>query len=349
MSQLTANSKLVNLSVDEMARVSTAFHKSQAFKNGRDVMTTAELFVIIMAGQEMGLGPSQAVMNVKMIEGKPELSANIQAALIKASGKYDYRVEFGNMDGDDPYCELTFYDTDSGESIGVSRFAKSDAVQAGIWRNNYDKYPRNMLFARAVSNGAAWIVPDAIMVRTYHNGETNGEDPGEPSEHAIAAAESLGLRDPQQAQVEAAPDVPRETPDREPAVIPTAPAEPYHRPDDEEEVQVEEAELDYEPVTPVDDDPPPVLAQPDLFADDEDDTVATTPMPTTTMSENVPIASPAQVRLIHVKRKASQLTEERYREILIETTGVAHTDRVPKSKVTDLLDRLDAEVQLAGG
>ena len=54
-----------------------------------------------------------------------------------------------------------------GKEIGKSSFTTKDAAKAGIinkavWQN----YPKNMLFARALSNGARFFCPDVYSAYT---------------------------------------------------------------------------------------------------------------------------------------------------------------------------------------
>jgi hypothetical protein len=86
-----------------------------------------------------------------IIQGKPVLGANLLATLIKNDRRYNYQV----VELTDTACEIAFYE--QGHEIGRSRFTADDARKAGT--KNLDKYPRNMLFARAISNGAKWYVP----------------------------------------------------------------------------------------------------------------------------------------------------------------------------------------------
>lgn len=337
----TRSRKLTSLTVDEMSRISVAFEKSQTFKNKGNSMTAAQLFIVIVAGQEMGIGPSQSVMGIKMIEGKPEISANLMAAMVKASGKYDYAVQYG--DGSDPdglWCEVTFFRTDDGEAIGQSRFSKADATQAGLWRNNYLKFWRNMLFARALSNGVKWFVPDALFVAAYHEGEIEGDTeapvpelPQHPNQQTITATTAnnatVTITDPPE---EVAPEDVTVEPDREPAVVAAGPQDGYDGPEtgsEEMERMIEEEELVDLSTEP----PPPVVAPP----------------PTVTQSENVRTISAAQIGLAHVRARAAQLTKQRYGEIVEETTGVRHTDKIPaqpRELFDGLLKRLDAEALL---
>lgn len=350
--QHSRSRKLTSLTVDEIMRIAVAFEKSQTFKNKGNSMTAAQLFIVIVAGQEMGIGPSQSVMGIKMIEGKPEISANLMAAMVKASGKYDYAVEYG--DGSDPdglWCEVSFYSTEDGEIIGQSRFSKADALQASLWRNNYLKFWRNMLFARALSNGVKWFVPDALFVAAYHEGEIEGdteapvpelpkpEQPRLATHEEVERANRAGLAPGEttvyedlSAPEEVAPEDVTVEPDREPAVVAAGPQYGYDGPEtgnEEMERMVEEEAL----VDLATEPPPPVVAPP----------------PTVTQSENVRTITGAQVGLAHVRARAAQLTPQRYAEIVEATTGVRHTDKIPanpRELFDALLRRLDAEAQL---
>src|SRR5574339_232881 len=49
--------------------------------------------------------------------------------------------------------------------IGNYTFTIEDAKKAGT--KNLDKFPRNMLFARAISNGVKWFCPDVFAGPVY--------------------------------------------------------------------------------------------------------------------------------------------------------------------------------------
>lgn len=119
-----------------------------------DVKSEAQAIVKVMAGAEMGVGPIAAMAGIHVIKGKVTVGANLIAAAIKRSGRYDYRViEMSNT-----ACEIQFYE--QGQKVGVSRFTDADAKAAGT--QNMNRFPRNMLFARALSNGARWYTPDVF-------------------------------------------------------------------------------------------------------------------------------------------------------------------------------------------
>jgi hypothetical protein len=149
----------------EVQALSRAFYQSGYFK---DATSEAQAIVKVMFGQELGFGPAAAMSGIYIIQGKPSLSANLMAAAVKRSGKYDYRVTVM----EDKEVSIEFFQRvgDEMESIGISRFTEADAKRAGT--KNTDKFPRNMLFARAMSNGVKWFCPDIFTgAAVYEPGE----------------------------------------------------------------------------------------------------------------------------------------------------------------------------------
>lgn len=158
-----------NGEIDATFRLAKALAMSGLFK---DAKQAEQAFGKILVGRDLGLSPTQALMSLHIIEGKPELSANLQATLVKRTWGYDYRV----TQLDDAGCVLEF--VRDGQVIGVSSFTMKDATQAGLaGRGVWKAYPRNMLFARAMSNGVAFFCPEVTGgIRIYSEGEVGGEE-----------------------------------------------------------------------------------------------------------------------------------------------------------------------------
>jgi hypothetical protein len=155
-------------SVDDVSRVSKALAASGYFKDANDA---AKAFVKVLAGHELKIPAFASMTGIHIIQGKPELGANILASLVKGSGKYNYRV----VRLDDEACHIDFYEMWNGrmEKSGESVFTAADAKRAGT--QNMAKFPRNMLFARAMSNGVKWFCPDVTSgVAVYSEGEISG-------------------------------------------------------------------------------------------------------------------------------------------------------------------------------
>ena len=124
----------------------------------QDARQAAQAIVKVLAGQEIGLGPIASMTGIYIIKGRVTLSANAMAAVIKNSDKYDYRV----AELDNEHCKIEFYQGD--EKVGISEFTLEDAKLAGLLSKGetWQKFPRNMLFARALSNGAKWFCADVF-------------------------------------------------------------------------------------------------------------------------------------------------------------------------------------------
>ncbi len=159
-----------------------------------DAMEMAKAAVKVMAGEELGILPVASMMGIHIIKGKVVLSANLIASRIKAHG-YDYTFE----QFDATVCKLDFWSRpEDGKRrlLGKSSFSIQDAVAAGIKSDMYSKYPRNMLFSRAISNGARWFTPDIFAgvpvyspdefgVVTDHDGEMQHPEPTIESKPAM--------------------------------------------------------------------------------------------------------------------------------------------------------------------
>ena len=136
-----------------------------------DARQAAQAVVKVLAGRELGFGPIASMTGIHIISGKPAIGANLMAMAVKRSGKYTYKVTVLT----DEVCRLEFYERngDKWEQLGPSEFTRQDATKAGV--KNLDRFPRNMLFARALSNGVRWYCPDALAMTTYTPEELDGE------------------------------------------------------------------------------------------------------------------------------------------------------------------------------
>jgi hypothetical protein len=150
----------------------------------QDSRGAAQAVVKVLAGREIGFGPIASMTGINVIQGRVSISANLMAAAIKRSGRYDYRVK----EMTPQRCEIEFRERngDKWEIIGSSEFTAQDARQAGT--KNMDKFARNMLFARAMSNGARWYCPDIFGGSVYTPEEMGATVDGETGEVIDAPA-----------------------------------------------------------------------------------------------------------------------------------------------------------------
>jgi len=157
----------------DVQRIAEMFALSNYFDaKGTTPVAVAQLVTKIMAGRELGYGPFASVNGIHVIQGRTALGANLMAAAVKASGRYDYRVRQMTAE----VCEIEFFERVDGkrESLGVSSFTAADAKAAGT--QNMQKFARNMLFARAMSNGVKWFCPDVFNGETVYVPEELGAE-----------------------------------------------------------------------------------------------------------------------------------------------------------------------------
>lgn len=141
-----------------------------AFKSGlfKSVANVAQAIVKIQMGRELGIPPMRAMQSIYIVHGNITMNGTLLGALIKQSGRYTYRVT--RMDNN--ACTIDFYEiSPSGGDynlVGQSTFSIEDAQRAGLHtKDNWRNYPRNMLFNRAISNGARWYCPDIFIGPIY--------------------------------------------------------------------------------------------------------------------------------------------------------------------------------------
>ena len=145
------------LSLADIMTMADVFVQSKYFA---DAISQAQGVVKILYGQELGLGPMASMQGIHIIKGKPSLGSGNIAALIKRSRKYDYKI----VKLDDTECSIQFFE--NGQSAGpASTFSMANAKAAET--QNVQKFPRNMLFARALTNGARWYCPDIFAGSVY--------------------------------------------------------------------------------------------------------------------------------------------------------------------------------------
>lgn len=183
----TSNTKLITYG--EMITLASAFAKSGFFKDSTD---QAKAIVKIAYGRELGIPPVAAMCGIYLTgEGKLELDSGLTASLVKNSPRYTYKVILST----DKECEIEFLEhTPGGDvSLGISKWGEDDARRAGLLsKRNYQSYPSDMYFSRALTRGARRFCPDIFGGAVYTLGEiyddpTKQEEP-RSVQHNVEAA-----------------------------------------------------------------------------------------------------------------------------------------------------------------
>jgi hypothetical protein len=151
---------LSGLSLHEAAKVAA---KSGFFKGLKVEGALAK----IQRGQELGIGPIAALEGIFLQKERLVMSANLMAAVLQNSGRFKFKVKELTNKG----CKIDFYEREEGQTswelVGTSTFDEEDRKTAGLSNDTYKKFPRNMFYSRAMSNGCKWFAPGAFSAPVY--------------------------------------------------------------------------------------------------------------------------------------------------------------------------------------
>lgn len=168
---------------------------------GTDFVPTAlrgrpeAVLACILAGHELGVGPMQALAKIHIIEGRPAMAAELMRATVLQHG---HELVYDEVS--------TTSVTASGRRRGSEKWTKvtwtmDDAKRGGLdGKQNWRKWPRAMLIARATAELCRMIFPDVLAGISYtveelSDGDGSGElvdfGPAELVDSAPASAPQL--------------------------------------------------------------------------------------------------------------------------------------------------------------
>jgi hypothetical protein len=151
-----------------MTHLAKAMVSSGYFNDAKEV---AQAIVKIQAGKELGLPAFASMTGIHIIQGKPVLGANVLATLVKNDPRYDYKVKVATNE----LCELTWFE--NGQEVGPSAFSMVEAKAANLnGKDNWKRYPSDMLFARAISRGARRYAPGIFGGSPVYTPDEMGAD-----------------------------------------------------------------------------------------------------------------------------------------------------------------------------
>lgn len=132
----------------------------------------ADVAIILLYGAELGISPGQSLRGIHVIEGRPELSAQLWNALTRRAG---HRVEI--LEHTDQICRVKVTRGDDGQEHSAEH-TMADAMQAGKvqlkdgkpWARSTQGKPlpwetstKDMLLARALSKCCRFICPEVAL------------------------------------------------------------------------------------------------------------------------------------------------------------------------------------------
>ena len=157
--------------------------------------TIEQVIVRALTGRSLGLSLMQSIRGIYDIEGKPALDASLMHALCLTSPACvefrciattekiaTYRVK---RRGDAEHQDVSFT-IEEAEAADLLGRGKDDAAKK---KNNWNRWPRAMLRARAKSNAARMVFPEVLM--GMYSGEElrDGMHPGEMEGEVVTTHE----------------------------------------------------------------------------------------------------------------------------------------------------------------
>lgn len=129
----------------------------------------------MLAGHEIGIGPIMALSKIHVIEGRPAQAAELMRALVQRAG---HEIWFE----DQSITKVTICGQRAGsEKVSRVTWTMDDAERAGLkGKQNWRRYPRAMLVARATGELCRMIFADVLGGISYTPEEVEDGDLFEP-------------------------------------------------------------------------------------------------------------------------------------------------------------------------
>ena len=157
--------------MDDLARMAKVAAESGMFRDGKQPLTPQQAGVKMMFAMAMGFEPITGLTGVDLIEGNPSPNGHFWAAALESHPRYDYEVVESSSDR----CTIRFLR--DGGVRGEVTWTLEDAKRAGLaGKDNWRKYPRAMLYNRAMTEGGRMFCPQLFGgVRAYVPEELGSE------------------------------------------------------------------------------------------------------------------------------------------------------------------------------
>lgn len=153
------NEMLCFNSLDSFDRLADALCKS-----GFGLKDKAQAFALMAIAQSEGIHPARAAMEYHIIKGKPSLKAEAMLARFQKAGGI---VEWIKREDDIVSAKFSHPSSSPLEvSWDTKRAIKAQLLNQNDKNSNWNKYPRQMLTARVISEGIRAVYP-AVLVGFY--------------------------------------------------------------------------------------------------------------------------------------------------------------------------------------
>lgn len=158
---------VVGSPIEKDAMLLGAMYQSGYF---RDLRSLSQAITKALIGQQMGMSLVQALNSLYVIEGKVAMDSH---AIRNTAVMAGYSIKTLQLDEQKALLEWKY----KNEVLGTSEFTWEDAIKADlVSKANWKKYPKDMLFARAITRGARMYANQAFAGQpVYERDEINDD------------------------------------------------------------------------------------------------------------------------------------------------------------------------------
>lgn len=138
----------------------------------------ANVLLAVEYGQALGIRPIAALTGINVIKGRPTMSADLMASVVRQAG-HKLRIEQRGMS-----VRATLIRSDDPDFTFESVWDEQRATQAGLWgqRGPWSQYPEQMLRSRAITEVCRQGASDCLYGAIYAPEELGGVEEPRPLE-----------------------------------------------------------------------------------------------------------------------------------------------------------------------
>lgn len=160
--------------IDQAMRISELLAAS-THVNVADRGKPANIFLKIMWGAELGLGPAQSLSVISVVNGRPTLEGQLLLALARGAG---HKVSFPREDAEGVTCRIVRKDDPEPHE---ATFTMADARIANLaGKDNWKSYSKDMMQWRAVARAVKKACPE-VALGFHVEGEIEPEEEPTPA------------------------------------------------------------------------------------------------------------------------------------------------------------------------
>lgn len=162
----------------ELKTMADAWSIAQAYWNAsmvpQNVKSAQQLLIILVAGAELGFGPTWALRNIASFNGQAMVHSDGPISLVMRSGQLEWQRSGYEGKGDSLTAWFEVKRKNVSEPVKRT-FSVDDAKTAGLWgKNIWKSYPTRMLMMRARAYALRDLFADVlggIGILEEHQGE----------------------------------------------------------------------------------------------------------------------------------------------------------------------------------